>query len=81
MLGLALLCSGLGALGTMWISGWLMSKYSSRKITILAGILVPDFLNRTWTSAEFLVVSGVLVSAGGLHRGDGHRHEQPGCCL
>jgi MFS family permease len=41
MLGLALLCSGLGALATMWISGWLMSKYSSRKITILAGILFP----------------------------------------
>jgi MFS family permease len=65
MLGLALLCSGLGALGTMWISGWLMSKYSSRKITILAGILFPISLIGPGLAPNFwsLAVSLFLLGA------------------
>jgi MFS family permease len=65
MLGLALLCSGLGALGTMWISGWLMSKYSSRKITILAGILFPISLVGPGLASNFwsLAVSLFLLGA------------------
>jgi len=65
MLGLALLCSGLGALGTMWISGWLMSKYSSRKITILAGILFPLSLIGPGLAPNFwsLAVSLFLLGA------------------
>jgi MFS family permease len=65
MLGLALLCSGLGALGTMWISGWLMSKFSSRKITILAGILFPISLIGPGLAPNFwcLAVSLFLLGA------------------
>jgi MFS family permease len=65
MLGLALLCSGLGALATMWISGWLMSKYSSRKITILAGILFPISLIGPGLAPNFwsLAVSLFLLGA------------------
>jgi MFS family permease len=65
MLGLALLCSGLGALGTMWISGWLMSKYSSRKITILSGILFPISLIGPGLAPNFwsLAVSLFLLGA------------------
>jgi MFS family permease len=65
MLGLALLCSGLGALGTMWISGWLMSRYSSRKITILSGILFPISLIGPGLAPNFwsLAVSLFLLGA------------------
>ena len=35
-LGLALLGTGLGSLLTMWLSGWLMGRFGSRRILILA---------------------------------------------
>jgi MFS family permease len=35
-LGLALLGAGLGSLATMWLSGWLMGKFGSRRILAVA---------------------------------------------
>jgi MFS family permease len=35
-LGLALLGTGLGSLVTMWLSGWLMGRFGSRRVLILA---------------------------------------------
>jgi len=35
-LGLALLGTGLGSLVTMWLSGWLMGRFGSRRVLVLA---------------------------------------------
>lgn len=66
MLGFALLCAGMGALATMWISGWLMSRYGSRKIAILSGICFPLSLIGPGiaTNFWFLAVSLLLLGAG-----------------
>ncbi|MGA7124968.1 MAG: MFS transporter [Chthoniobacterales bacterium] len=64
MLGLALLCAGLGALATMWISGWLMSKYGSRKIAILAGIVFPISLIGPGIATNFWSLAGSLLFLG-----------------
>jgi MFS family permease len=64
MLGLALLCAGMGALGTMWISGWLMSRLGSRKIAILSGSLLsisligPGIATSFWSLAILLLLLG-----------------------
>ena len=64
MLGLALLCAGMGALGTMWISGWLMSRFGSRKIAILSGIcfpvslIGPGIVTSFWSLAVSLLLLG-----------------------
>ena len=64
MLGLALLCAGMGALGTMWISGWLMSRFGSRKIAILSGTLLalsligPGIATSFWSLAISLLLLG-----------------------
>ncbi|HYZ72616.1 MAG TPA: MFS transporter, partial [Chthoniobacterales bacterium] len=64
MLGLALLCAGMGALGTMWISGWLMSRFGSRKIAILSGSLLsisligPGIARSFWSLAILLLLLG-----------------------
>jgi MFS family permease len=65
MLGFALLCAGMGALGTMWISGWLMSKFGSRKIAILSGIFYTISLIGPGiaTSFWFLAISLLLLGA------------------
>jgi MFS family permease len=66
MLGLALLCAGMGALVTMWISGWLMSRYGSRKIAILAGICFPLSLIGPGIATNFwsLGVALLILGAG-----------------
>jgi MFS family permease len=66
MLGLALLCTGMGALATMWVSGWLMSRYGSRKIAILSGVLFPLCLIWPGIAANFwsLAISLLLLGAG-----------------
>jgi MFS family permease len=66
MLGLALLCAGLGALTTMSISGWLMSRYGSRKIAILAGIFFPLSLVGPGIATNFwsLAISLLVLGAG-----------------
>lgn len=66
MLGLALLCAGMGALATMWISGWLMSRYGSRKIAILSGIFFPISLIGPGIATNFwsLAVSLLFLGAG-----------------
>ena len=64
MLGLALLCAGMGALGTMWISGWLMSRFGSRKIAILSGtflsfsLIGPGIATSFWSLAISLLLLG-----------------------
>jgi MFS family permease len=65
MLGFALLGAGMGALGTMWISGWLMSKFGSRKIAILSGICFPISLIGPGIAWSFwsLAVSLLLLGA------------------
>jgi MFS family permease len=66
MLGFALLCAGMGALGTMWISGWLMSKFGSRKIAIFSGICFPISLIGPGIANSFwsLAISLLLLGAG-----------------
>src|SRR5260221_3644572 len=64
-LGLALLCAGLGAFGTMWISGWLMSKYGSRQIAILSGILFPISLIGPGLALNFWSLAFSLLLLGG----------------
>jgi MFS family permease len=64
-LGLALLCAGLGALSTMWISGWLMSKYGSRKIAILSGVLFPISLIGPGLATNFWSLAFSLLLLGG----------------
>jgi MFS family permease len=64
MLGFALLCAGMGALITMWLSGWLMSKFGSRKIAFFSGICFPISLigpgiaNSFWSLAISLLLLG-----------------------
>jgi MFS family permease len=64
MLGWALLCAGMGAPGTMWISGWLMSRFGSRKIAILSGISLaisligPGIVTSFWGLAASLLLLG-----------------------
>jgi MFS family permease len=66
LLGLALLCAGMGALATMWVSGWLMSRFGSRKIAILSGIFFPVSLigpgiaSSFWSLAVSLLVLGAF---------------------
>lgn len=64
MLGLALLGAGLGALATMWISGWLMSRYGSRKVAILAGIVFPISLIGPGIATNFWSLAGSLLLLG-----------------
>lgn len=64
MLGLALLGAGLGALATMWISGWLMSRYGSRKVAILAGIVFPISLIGPGIATNFWSLAGSLLFLG-----------------
>jgi MFS family permease len=64
MLGLALLCAGMGALATMWISGWLMSVYGSRKVAILAGIVFPISLIGPGIATNFWSLAGSLLCLG-----------------
>ena len=64
-LGLALLCAGLGALSTMWISGWLMSKYGSRKIAIVSGMLFPISLIGPGLAPNFWSLAISLFLLGG----------------
>ena len=65
LLGLALLCAGLGALSTMWISGWLMSKYGSRKIAMISGILFPISLIGPGLAPNFGSLAFSLLLLGG----------------
>jgi MFS family permease len=64
MLGFALLCAGMGALITMWISGWLMSKFGSRRIAIFSGIgfaislIGPGVATSFWSLAISLLILG-----------------------
>jgi MFS family permease len=67
MLGLALLCAGMGALATMWISGWLMSIYGSRRIAILAGIIFPISLIGPGIATNFWSLAGSLLFLGGAN--------------
>lgn len=64
MLGLALLAAGLGALATMWISGWLMTRFGSRKIAILSGICFPLSLIGPGIAANFWSLAFALLLLG-----------------
>ena len=64
MLGWALLCAGMGALGTMWISGWLMSRFGSRKIAILSGICFPISLIGPGIVTSFWALAASLLLLG-----------------
>jgi MFS family permease len=65
LLGLALLCAGMGALATMSISGWLMSRFGSRNIAILSGIFFPVSLIGPGIAGSFwsLAVSLLILGA------------------
>src|ERR1700732_2984963 len=43
-LGLALLGTGLGSLVTMWLSGWLMGRFGSRRVLTAATLCFAVFL-------------------------------------
>jgi MFS family permease len=64
MLGFALLCAGMGALITMWISGWLMSKFGSRKIAFFSGICFPISLIGPGIANSFLSLAISLLLLG-----------------
>jgi MFS family permease len=65
LLGFALLCAGMGALATMSVSGWLMSRFGSRKIAILSGIFFPLALIGPGIASSFwsLAVSLLILGA------------------
>jgi MFS family permease len=65
LLGFALLCAGMGALTTMSISGWLMSRFGSRKIAILSGIFFPISLIGPGIASSFwsLAISLLILGA------------------
>ena len=67
LLGLALLCAGIGALGTMSVSGWLMSRFGSRKIAILSGILFPISLIAPGVATSFWSLAVSLLILGGFN--------------
>jgi MFS family permease len=67
MLGFALLGAGLGSLLTMWISGWLMARYSSRTIAHLSGILFPVSLMGPALATGFWSLAIALVLMGGAN--------------
>jgi MFS family permease len=67
MLGFALLGAGLGSLLTMWISGWLMARYSSRTIALLSGILFPVSLMGPALATGFWSLAIALVLMGGAN--------------
>jgi predicted MFS family arabinose efflux permease len=67
MLGFALLGAGLGSLLTMWISGWLMARYSSRTIAHLSGILFPVSLMGPALATGFWSLAIGLVLLGGAN--------------
>jgi MFS family permease len=67
LLGLALLCAGMGALGTMSVSGWLMSRFGSRKIAILSGIFFPLSLIWPGLATSFWSLAVSLLVLGGFN--------------
>jgi MFS family permease len=67
MLGFALLGAGLGSLLTMWISGWLMARYSSRTIAYFSGILFPVSLMGPALATGFWSLAIALVLLGGAN--------------
>jgi MFS family permease len=67
MLGFALLGAGLGSLLTMWISGWLMARYSSRAIAHLSGILFAASLMGPALATGFWSLAIALVLLGGAN--------------
>jgi MFS family permease len=67
MLGFALLGAGLGSLLTMWVSGWLMARYSSRAIALLSGILFPVSLMGPALATGFWSLAIALILLGGAN--------------
>jgi MFS family permease len=67
MLGFALLGAGLGSLLTMWISGWLMARYSSRAISLVSGLLFAISLMGPALATGFWSLAIALVLLGGAN--------------
>jgi MFS family permease len=68
-LGLALLGTGVGSLVTMWLSGWLMGRFGSRRILILATLCFAFLLAfPVWAPNLFLLTIslGFLGGCNGL---------------
>src|ERR1700751_973542 len=66
-LGLALLGTGLGSLGTMWLSGWLMGRFGSRRVLTVATLgFALSLVFPVW-APNFLLLTASLGFLGGCN--------------
>jgi MFS family permease len=66
-LGLALLGTGLGSLVTMWLSGWLMGQFGSRRVLILATLFFALSLAFPVWAPNFVLLTVSLGFIGGFN--------------
>jgi len=66
-LGLALLGTGLGSLVTMWLSGWLMGRFGSRRVLTLATLCFALSLVFPVWAPNFLLLTASLGFLGGCN--------------
>lgn len=66
-LGLALLGSGLGSLVTMWLSGWLMGRFGSRRVLTVATLCFALSLVLPVLAPSFLLLGLSLGLVGGCN--------------
>ena len=64
-LGLALLGTGLGSLVTMWLSGWLMGRFGSRRVLVLATLCFAVSLAFPVWAPNFVLLTLSLGFIGG----------------
>jgi len=66
-LGLALLGTGLGSLATMWLSGWLMGRFGSRRVLVLATLCFALSLAFPVWAPNFVLLTVSLGFIGGCN--------------
>jgi MFS family permease len=66
-LGLALLGTGLGSLVTMWLSGWLMGRFGSRRVLVLATLCFAVALAFPVWAPNFVLLTVSLGFIGGFN--------------
>jgi MFS family permease len=66
-LGLALLGTGLGSLVTMWLSGWLMGRFGSRRVLVLATLCFAVSLAFPVWAPNFVALTVSLGLIGGCN--------------
>jgi MFS family permease len=66
-LGLALLGTGVGSLVTMWLSGWLMGRFGSRRVLILATLCFAFLLAFPVWAPNLVLLTVSLAFLGGCN--------------